>query len=129
MPSSIKDNRTRGKVGDFLKDCLKDGSRLSFVSAYFTIYAYEKLKDQLQKIDHLNFSSASHALSKVSIPIEPTRRPSRSRMKNWPSVKGGAGDGGLLSGRDGRLMGKAKQVEGAEDFELISWLVIKEANA
>ena len=53
--SAIKDNRTRGKVGDFLKDCLKDGSTLSFVSAYFTIYAYEKLKDQLQKIDHLNF--------------------------------------------------------------------------
>jgi hypothetical protein len=53
--SAIKDNRTRGKVGDFLKKCLKDGSWLSFVSAYFTIYAYEKLKDQLQMIDHLNF--------------------------------------------------------------------------
>jgi len=53
--SAIKDNRTRGKVGDFLKDSLKDGSTLSFVSAYFTIYAYEKLKDQLQKIEHLNF--------------------------------------------------------------------------
>jgi superfamily II DNA or RNA helicase len=55
MTSAIKDNRSRGKVGDFLKDCLKDGSTLSFVSAYFTIYAYEKLKDQLNKIDHLNF--------------------------------------------------------------------------
>jgi SNF2 family DNA or RNA helicase len=55
MTSAIKDNQGRGKVGDFLKTCLKDGSRLSFVSAYFTIYAYEKLKDQLHKIDHLNF--------------------------------------------------------------------------
>jgi SNF2 family DNA or RNA helicase len=55
MTSSIKDNRSRGKVGDFLKECLKDGSKLSFVSAYFTIYAYEKIKDHLHKIDHLNF--------------------------------------------------------------------------
>ena len=55
MTSAIKDNRTRGKVGDFLKECLKDGSKLSFVSAYFTIYAYEKIKDHLHKIDHLNF--------------------------------------------------------------------------
>jgi superfamily II DNA or RNA helicase len=55
MTSAIKDNRTRGKVGDFLKDCIKDGSTLSFVSAYFTIYAYDKLKDKLNRIDHLNF--------------------------------------------------------------------------
>lgn len=55
MTSVIKDNRSRGNVGDFLKECIKDGSTLSFVSAYFTIYAYEKLKDQLHKIDHLNF--------------------------------------------------------------------------
>jgi SNF2 family DNA or RNA helicase len=55
MTSAIKDNRSRGKVGDFLKECLKDGSTLSFVSAYFTIYAYDTLKDQLGRIDHLNF--------------------------------------------------------------------------
>lgn len=55
MTSSIKDNRTRGKVGDFLKECLKGGSKLSFVSAYFTIYAYEKLKNHLHEIEHLNF--------------------------------------------------------------------------
>lgn len=55
MPSAIKDNRSRGKVGDFLKDCIKDNSSLSIVSAYFTIYAFEKLKDQFQRIDHLNF--------------------------------------------------------------------------
>ena len=55
MTSAIKDNRSRGKVGDFLKECIKDNSSLSIVSAYFTIYAYEKLKDHLHKIDHLNF--------------------------------------------------------------------------
>lgn len=55
MTSAIKDNRGRGKVGDFLQNALKDGASLSFVSAYFTIYAFDKLKDKLQRIDHLNF--------------------------------------------------------------------------
>ena len=55
MQSAIKDNRSRGTVGDFLKDCIKDDSSLSIVSAYFTIYAYERLQDRLHKIDHLNF--------------------------------------------------------------------------
>jgi hypothetical protein len=32
---------------------------------------------------------------------------------------------GLLSGRDGRLVGKSKQVVDADDFELITWLFIK----
>jgi Helicase conserved C-terminal domain/PLD-like domain/SNF2-related domain len=53
--SSIKDNQGRGKVGDFLKASLKDGANLSFVSAYFTIYAYERLKEELHRVDRLNF--------------------------------------------------------------------------
>ena len=32
--------------------------------------------------------------------------------------------GALLSGRDGRLIPQARQAEDADDFELISWLVI-----
>lgn len=55
MSSAIKDNRSRGKVGDFLKECIKEKSTLSIVSAYFTIYGYERLRDHLHKIDHLNF--------------------------------------------------------------------------
>jgi len=55
MNSAIRDNRSRGNVGDFLKDKLKDNSKLSFVSAYFTIYAYDKLKLKLDNIDYLNF--------------------------------------------------------------------------
>jgi SNF2 family DNA or RNA helicase len=58
MPSSnsgIRDNHTRGTVADFLKSEIRDGSRLSVVSAYFTIYAYDALKDCLERIDHLDF--------------------------------------------------------------------------
>ena len=34
---------------------IRDGSRLSIISAYFTIYAYDALKDCLDRIDHLDF--------------------------------------------------------------------------
>jgi len=38
-----------------LKEHITAGANLSFVSAYFTIYAYEKLRDQLDEIEHLDF--------------------------------------------------------------------------
>jgi len=42
-------------VGDFLKGQMDKGSKLSIVSAYFTIYAYNKLKDKLDNIESLDF--------------------------------------------------------------------------
>jgi hypothetical protein len=51
--SGIRDNYTRGSVADFLSEKIKEGSELSIVSAYFTIYAYEALKNKLDIIDHL----------------------------------------------------------------------------
>jgi hypothetical protein len=53
--SGLRDNHTRGTVADFLRGEIQDGSRLSVVSAYFTIYAYDALKDCLDRIDHLDF--------------------------------------------------------------------------
>src|SRR5713101_2215628 len=53
--SGIRDNHRRGIVADFLKDRIHAGSRLSVVSAYFTIYAYDALKETLDQIDHLDF--------------------------------------------------------------------------
>ncbi len=44
-----------GSVGGFLQDQIKAGTSLSVVSAYFTIYAYEHLKGQLDQIDNLRF--------------------------------------------------------------------------
>src|ERR1035441_10275723 len=42
--SGIRDNHTRGVVADFLKAKVQTGSRLSVVSAYFTIYGSEELR-------------------------------------------------------------------------------------
>lgn len=53
--SGIWDNHDRGAIGDFLRDKIKKGADLSFVSAYFTIYAYDALKEQLDHISHLRF--------------------------------------------------------------------------
>jgi len=53
--SGIRDNHRRGIVADFLKEKIHAGSRLSVVSAYFTIYAYEALKTQLEQVNHLDF--------------------------------------------------------------------------
>jgi SNF2 family DNA or RNA helicase len=53
--SGIRDNYQRGSVADFLKEKIREGSALSIVSAYFTIYAYEALKDKLDNIENLRF--------------------------------------------------------------------------
>ncbi|QDL36250.1 helicase-related protein [Rhodoferax sediminis] len=51
----IKDNHHRGRVADFLSSKITQGSHLSVVSAYFTIYAYEALSQQLDGVESLQF--------------------------------------------------------------------------
>ena len=53
--SGIRDNHNRGNVGEFLRGKIQSDSKLSFVSAYFTIYAHHALKEELGSIDHLRF--------------------------------------------------------------------------
>lgn len=53
--SGIRDNRQRGSVGDFLSENIDKDSKLAFVTAYFTIYAYQQLKNRLDQIDSLRF--------------------------------------------------------------------------
>ncbi|HMU59724.1 MAG TPA: helicase-related protein [Chitinophagaceae bacterium] len=50
---SIRDNFSNGSVGDFLSENINRDARLSFVTAYFTIYAYEKLRVQLDNISSM----------------------------------------------------------------------------
>lgn len=53
--SGIRDNHTRGSVGDFLKTHILPGASLSIVSAYFTIAAFDALKESLRPIERLRF--------------------------------------------------------------------------
>lgn len=53
--SGIRDNYLYGSVGRFLQDKILPGSALSVVSAYFTIYAFEALQEQLESINSMRF--------------------------------------------------------------------------
>lgn len=53
--SAIRDNHSHGTVGSFLRSTITEGSRVSIVSAYFTVYAYERLREQLDNIEEMRF--------------------------------------------------------------------------
>jgi superfamily II DNA or RNA helicase len=72
--SSIRDNHTRGDVGQFLIDNIKTNSDLSIVSAYFTIYAYNQIREQLDGINHLNFLFGEPAFVKTIDPSKTNKR-------------------------------------------------------
>lgn len=47
-------------VYEELCDSIKKGSKLSVVSAYFSMYAYDKLKKDLNKIENMRFIYTKH---------------------------------------------------------------------
>ncbi len=49
----LLDNKKNGKVGDVLKQNIKNDTKLSIISAYFTIYAFSELKKELSKSKEL----------------------------------------------------------------------------
>ncbi len=55
MQSGIRDNRSRGAAYSFLEEKVCENSELSFVSAYFTSFAYNKLAHKLDRIEKLRF--------------------------------------------------------------------------
>src|SRR5574344_625961 len=66
MATKLLDNKLNGKVVEKLRDSLKKGSKLSIISAYFTIYAFEELKKELSKIDSLKFIFTEPSYNKQS---------------------------------------------------------------
>lgn len=81
-PSSLRDNHNRGTIGEFLKTGITPGSNLSFVSAYFTIYAYYQLKDRLDQIEHLKFLFGEPAFLKNLDPNKVNKRDFRIEDDN-----------------------------------------------
>jgi len=75
MVSSIRDNFSCGSVGDFLKEQIEPDAELSFASAYFNYYAYMKLKESLDHINHLRFLFGE---PKFIQKVDPDKRNSRS---------------------------------------------------
>jgi len=54
MSPKVLDNK-KYRVVDELKGEIRKGTKLSVISAYFTIYAYAELKNELSKIDNMRF--------------------------------------------------------------------------
>jgi superfamily II DNA or RNA helicase len=55
QPPKMLDNKSNGTVCAELKANLQRSSKLSVISAYFTIYAFETLRKELEKIDKMRF--------------------------------------------------------------------------
>ncbi len=50
LSHGIRDNHSRGTVGDFLRNQLREGADLDIVTAYFTVFAYDQLRAQLDNL-------------------------------------------------------------------------------
>lgn len=72
--SSIRDNRKRGSVGEFLRENIKTDAELAIVSAYFTIYAYQYLENELENINHLRFLFGEPTFIKSLDPSKTNKR-------------------------------------------------------
>jgi hypothetical protein len=72
--SSILDNHSNGSVGSFLKKAITNNSEISIVSAFFTIYAYHCLKQNLDSISNLRFLFGEPSFLKT---IDPDKSNSR----------------------------------------------------
>jgi hypothetical protein len=51
----VFDNNKIGQIGEFLKDNIQKDAHINMVSSIFTIYAFDKLKYQLEKTKSLRF--------------------------------------------------------------------------
>lgn len=72
MSFKFLDNKVTGNIGDTIKDDIKKGSKLSIISSYFTIHAYNQLKSELKKVDNVRllFSEPTFVRDKKEITRE-----------------------------------------------------------
>ncbi len=100
--SVIRDNHSHGRVGDFLKQAISTNAEISIVSAYFTIYAYHYLKQNLDEINSLRFLFGEPTFIK-------SMDPDKTNMRNFRIE-----DDNLAIGLESRLTQKAVAKECSE---------------
>ena len=61
-------NNVDKTLRDNLKETIKKDSKVSIAAAYFSIYAYEELKTELEKVKELNFIFTSPAFVNEEVP-------------------------------------------------------------
>lgn len=148
----IRDNKELGSVGDFLKEVIKEGSDLSIVSAYFTIFAYYGLHEQLDSINSMKFlfgeptfintiesDVRNYKIEDDSIVISPTEKFGQKRIaskcanwiKNKVEIKSIVKPN-FLHGKmyyvDAESKGYPKGISGSSNFTTSGLGLKKEAN-
>lgn len=74
LNNSIIDNHKYGNVGDFIRSKIQKNSKLSVVSAFFTIYAYDALREDLEKIESLRFLYGDPKFTQTLDPSKASKR-------------------------------------------------------
>ncbi|TDT63343.1 helicase-related protein [Fonticella tunisiensis] len=65
MINKIVDNKQYLLAGEVLMENIEEGAKISIAAAYFTLYAFEELKNVMKKIDKLRFIFTEPAFVKV----------------------------------------------------------------
>ncbi len=109
-PPKILDNKQQGRVVDELRLGLRPGAKLSVISAYFTIYAYEALKKELSGIEEMRFIFTTPSYIKQKSDFQREFYIAHREMGN------------RLSGNDFELRLRNKLTQSAIAKECADWL-------
>lgn len=74
MQAKVLDNKSGEVVGDILKQSIKSKSQLSIIAAHFTIYAFDALKTELEKIENLRLLLSEPSFS-LELPKSQIKNP------------------------------------------------------
>lgn len=84
------DNTGRQRLGDALKEAIDDDAKLSIVAAYFTVFAFGELKEELSKVDELRFVFSEPTFAKR---MEAEREPKEFELRRRDRERGVGGTG------------------------------------
>ena len=82
------DNTGRNRLGDALSSALDEGSKLSIISSYFTVFAYGELKEELSKVDEVRFLFSEPTFIRRMANAKEPREFALSRVSRERSVGG-----------------------------------------
>lgn len=84
------DNVGTNRLGDALASSIDEGARLSIISAYFTVFAYKELKDELSKVDSVRFLFSEPTFVKA---MEDAKDPKQFEVERRDRERGVGGVG------------------------------------
>ena len=109
ISSGIRDNHNRGTVGDFLRAELRASADLDIVTAYFTVFAYDKLKTQLDNLGKIRLLFGEAAFIKN---LDPAHKDGAAYVLRDDGLALASG----LNQRQNRLIRVCRRAKGADDL-------------